>query len=108
MKTIQQHREELKKAAEFLQGLNEYSCAHYAKVLQQHDTYVRLCTEAGVQIEPLIDVDRFEMIYKLLSFAPLKDRATLMLGEAPEITRLLARTRNAGGFYTDQQHWIEL
>lgn len=108
MKSPQHYRTERHQAAQILKDFNDRACGHFAEVLRKHDEYVRSCAELGIPAPELIPVAYFEAVYKLLSFGPLPDRATLMLGHPDEIETLVSRVQTAKGFYADTGHWIEL
>ena len=108
MKNRQDYQAERRKAAEILEKFNQLACAHFADILRKHDEYCRLCTEVGQPTENLIPADYFEAAYKLLSFGPIASRATLILGTADDIEKLVSRVQTYEGFYSYTGHWIEL
>jgi hypothetical protein len=105
MTSRQKYLAERKQAAANLADFNDRACAHFAAVLRDN---VRLCREVGLPPADLIPVAYFEAVYKLLCFAPLADRAVLILGKPDDIEALVSKTQTAKGFYSETGHWIEL
>jgi hypothetical protein len=94
-------------AAELMASFNRRACIHFAEVLRTHDAYERLCLELGIPAEDMIPQEYFEIVYKVLSFGKLQDRATLLLGTASGIERLVTEIQGRGGFNDEKGFFIE-
>lgn len=108
MKAKIEYNEERREAARYLERLNRLAVIHFAEVLRAHDTYQRICREAGFLPSAIVPQHYFEIAYKLLTFGTFGDRATLMLGTVEEIEKLVERVQRSNGFYDEKGFFIEI
>ena len=97
-----------KSAAESMERFNRLACIHFAEVLRTHDQYERLFRELGMNPEQLIPKDYFEIVYRVLSMGKVEDRATLILGNAAAIEKLVKRVMAERGFKDERNRWVEI
>lgn len=99
---------ERRNAAELLEEFNRQACIHFAEVLRDYDTYVRLCKELGKPHEELIPSAYFDAVYRILSFGKFSDRAVILLGTPDQYDDLISAALRQRGFYDENSKWMEL
>ena len=99
---------ERKKAAKTLEQLNRQACIYFAELLRGQDRAEQIQRDLGIRREEFIPQRYFEITYRLLCFGKLQDRATLMLGTAAGIERLLSEISEKGGFNDENGRFQEI
>lgn len=99
---------ERKRAAHALEESNRKACIHFAEVLRSHDEYERICKQLGMPAEEIIPKRYFEIVYRVLCFGTVENRAALLLGAPEAIDKLVRSTDQNGGFYDEKGFWIEV
>lgn len=100
--------QERKQAAEMLLELNNRMTASFGDLLRDQDTALLLAKELGKPLDPVIPMDYFQAIWRVLAFGPIELRAKLLLGGQKEIEDIATTVIGQDGLYTESGMWMDL